>query len=59
MPTDIYTKSVLTVIAVALTVIAGQQMLAPAQALGDGCGGILDPCYVKTKSGQYLSVEVR
>jgi|APSaa5957512493_1039668.scaffolds.fasta_scaffold193361_1 hypothetical protein len=43
---DLYSKAVMTIIAVALTVIAGNSLFGSAQALGDGCGERLDPCYV-------------
>ena len=43
---DLYTKAVLTVIAVALSVVAIRSAVPSALALGDGCGGISDPCYV-------------
>jgi len=45
---DIYSKAVMTVIAVALTVIAGNQLFGPAQAqFGDGCGDdSSDSCFV-------------
>jgi hypothetical protein len=47
--TDIYTKSVLTVIAVSLAVLAIQGVLpTAAQAqLGSGCGAFYDPCTVE------------
>jgi len=38
MNIDLYTKTVLTVIAVALCVIVFQQGFGSAVALGDGCG---------------------
>ena len=48
---DRYTKAVLTVIAMALTVIAGQHALSPAQAqfgpqAARGCGSERNPCAV-------------
>ena len=49
---DVYTKAVLTVIAVALSVIAIRFAVPSALALGDGCGERLsDPCYVS--DGKY------
>jgi len=48
MNIDLYTKTVLTVIAVALCVIVFQQGLGSAVALGDGCGDINNPCFVET-----------
>jgi hypothetical protein len=50
MHVDLYTKSVLTVIAVALSVIAvrGAYAPTPAAALGSGCGSFRhDPCHIK------------
>lgn len=47
---DKYTKGVLTVIAIALSVIAFRGPLASSSAfaLGEGCGdGRYNPCYVK------------
>ena len=48
---DIYSKVVMTVIAVALTVIAGNQLFGQAQAQGDGCGSYSAPCTVEIKTG--------
>jgi len=47
MNIDLYTKTVLTVIAGALCVIVFQQGFGSAIALGDGCGDILKPCVIK------------
>ncbi|MGV1757012.1 hypothetical protein [Rhizobium sp. A41-96] len=45
---DRYTKTVLTIIAVALAAIAIQNTITPAQAVGGGCGTeTYRPCYVK------------
>ena len=46
---DIYSKTVFTVIAVALSVIVWNQTFNPAQVqLGNGCGiSFAQPCYVK------------
>ena len=44
---DLYTKAVLTVIAVALSAIAIRSAVPSALAVGDGCGSVLDPCYVR------------
>jgi len=57
MNIDPYTKTVLTVIAVALCVIVFQQGLGSAIALGDGCGGPSNPCYVLTAPND--TVEIR
>jgi hypothetical protein len=47
MPTDRYTKTVLTVIAGALVALVVQNAIAPAQAqLGLGCGSKAKPCFV-------------
>jgi hypothetical protein len=44
---DVYTKAVLTVIAVALSAIAIRSAVPSALALGEGCGNsISDYCYV-------------
>ena len=52
MPTDLYTKAVLTLIAGALVVIAWQGTVRPANAqLGLGCGSSQSlPCYVAPSS---------
>jgi len=45
---DKYMKLILTVIAVALVAIALQNVITPAQAVGNGCGfNMYNPCYVK------------
>jgi hypothetical protein len=56
---DTYTKIVLTVIAVALSVIAVRgPFVTSASALGDDCGSFSDPC--KVSSGNYpLDVNVK
>ena len=44
---DTYSKVVLTVIAVALSVIALRPMVQNASALGGTCGTVIaEPCYV-------------
>lgn len=43
MTNDLYSKAVLTIIAAALTVIAGQQLFQTATAQGATCG-IKNPC---------------
>jgi len=45
---DKYTKTVLTVIALALVLIATQYTITPAKARGEDCGwNQYNPCYVK------------
>jgi hypothetical protein len=44
---DKYTKTVLTVIAFALVIIAAQNTTTPAKARGDNCGSYMEPCFVK------------
>ncbi|MBB4567062.1 hypothetical protein [Rhizobium leucaenae] len=45
---DKYVKAALTVIAAALVAIALQNVITPAQAVGNGCGfNMYNPCYVK------------
>ena len=52
MQIDIYTKSVLTVIAISLAAMAWQGIgPRPAVAMGDGCGGYSNPCYVEATIG--------
>ena len=55
---DRYTKIVLTIIASALAVLALEQAVPKAVALGDGCGGINNPCYVKAADAFGLEVNV-
>jgi uncharacterized membrane protein len=43
---DLYTKLVLTVIAAALLVLAGDYMLSPASAQSTSCGTPKNPCFV-------------
>lgn len=45
---DWYSKTVLTIIAIALSVIAirGPFLASPATAQSDACGSVSDPCYV-------------
>jgi len=61
MPTNTYLNVVLTVIAVALSVIAGNQLLNPAQAQVEvGCGDRDKPCYsiiVSGNGGEEMDVE--
>ncbi len=45
---DTYTKIVLTVIAISLATIATKgTFVQTANAVGDDCGSLIDPCYVK------------
>ncbi len=44
---DKYTKTILTVIAFALVIIAAQNTITPAKARGDNCGSYMEPCFVK------------
>ena len=45
---DSYTKIVLTVIAVALCVLVGQNMVSPASAFGQSdCGTLVFPCHIE------------
>ena len=45
---DPYTKVVLTVIAAALCILIGQNMVPSASALGQSsCGSIVSPCHVE------------
>ena len=53
---DVYTKAVLTVIAVALSAIAIRSAVPSALAIGDGCGSPGDPCYVRGKVEVYGEV---
>ena len=47
MTNDPYMKAVLTVIAIALSVIAVRMSFTdPAQAFGEECGGRSTPCYI-------------
>jgi hypothetical protein len=46
MPTDRYTKTVLTVIAGALVALVVQNAIAPAQAQLGLCGARAKPCFV-------------
>lgn len=46
---DTYSKVVLTVIAVALSAIAVQQVTSPASAYGhEACGMRTNPCYIQS-----------
>jgi hypothetical protein len=51
MTTDRYTKTVLTVIAIALSVIALRMSFSDsARAMGDGCGDRINPCYIEYRA---------
>lgn len=57
---DRYTKTVLTVIAASLAVIAFKMPIStPAGAFGDGCGDIVSPCFVQTSTVSPLDVWVK
>lgn len=57
--TDLYTKTVLTVIAAALCAIAARDISPPeAVAQGAVCGAYSSPCYIEVKSGE-LEVDAR
>ena len=44
---DLYTKTALTIIALALMGLSAQNAVSPASAQGSGCGQLsFDPCYV-------------
>jgi hypothetical protein len=58
MTIDRYTKVVLTVIAVALSVIAINGAIPKASALGEPCGGLGSPCYVSNFGGLPLTVKI-
>lgn len=56
---DNYLKAVLTVIALALAVIAFRMPTPTAYALGDGCGSLREPCYIETTHSTGLNVWVQ
>ena len=43
---DLYTKTILTIIAASLCALVFQNTVQPAGAVGAGCGSLFDPCYV-------------
>ena len=52
---DGYTKIVLTVIAVALCILVGQNMVTPASALGQSnCGTSFSPCTINVNLSGYI-----
>lgn len=54
-----YHKIILTVIAVALSVIAFKMPVAsPAMAFGEACGSITSPCYITSADLQGLDVHI-
>lgn len=58
MPTDAYTKVLLTVIAVSLAVIAGQNFIPTANAQSGHCGETLShACYVTAPPQSPIYVE--
>ena len=57
---DMYSKAVLTVIAVALSVIAYNLMdQRTAVALGEACGEMRTPCYITTNERDPLFVRIK
>ena len=57
MTADRYTKTVLTVIAMALTTIAIQNFVPSARAQSQSCGADSNtPCYVRTGGDGYVSI---
>jgi hypothetical protein len=56
---DLYTRAVLTVIALALVALVMRPVLhaEPAAAMA-GCGGFTDPCYVTARAGDALNVKI-
>jgi hypothetical protein len=57
MRIDLYTKLVLTVIAVSLATIASKQIVQPAVAFNEGCGDRINPCHIKWNSSESMKVE--
>jgi hypothetical protein len=58
MATDQYTKCVLTAIAVALAVIAVQNLIPTALAQADKCGDTAsNPCYIAGSQGSPIYVQ--
>lgn len=56
---DRYTKAVLTVIAAALVVLAVQQAMPRAHALGEGCGAAPSlACYVTSSPSDPVYIAV-
>lgn len=51
---DRYTKTVLTIIAAALSIIAFQEITKPATAQMIGCGAGRNPCYIAFPPGREL-----
>ncbi len=56
---DLYTKTVLTIIAIALVSIALQNTTQPAVARLQNCGTMLDPCHVTNTKSDALWVMSR
>ena len=58
MPTDVYTKVLLTIIAISLFVIAGQNFIPTANAQSGRCGETLShACYVTAPPQSPIYVE--
>ena len=52
---DSYTRVVLTVIAVALCILVGQNMVPTAAAFGQsGCGSSFSPCTINVNLSGYI-----
>lgn len=56
---DLYTKCILTLIAITLMTMAWQQGMRPATAQGGSCGLVVDQaCWVRTDLRAPIAVEV-
>ena len=60
MPTDLYTKVILTIIAAAVVVVAYQGSKPAVHYAGSDCGSTVGrPCYVATPDRSPLDVRIR